>query len=133
MYPICNTTKVINRQTLFEPFGYFDNLSRCVICHYLLFENAENNRYSGSQIDCAFNRLFRKGTRLSRPLWLVNSVRERVAAWLNITVSTVNNIAYKMKNNKLDSPKKTRLHTKWVTNLTKYTKCMRTRKLLESV
>ncbi|KAF7283824.1 hypothetical protein GWI33_022864 [Rhynchophorus ferrugineus] len=51
------------------------------------------------------------------PLLLVNTVRERVAAGLNITVSTVNNIAYKMKNNTLDSAEKTRLHTKWVTNL----------------
>ncbi|KAF7270762.1 hypothetical protein GWI33_016268 [Rhynchophorus ferrugineus] len=42
----------------------------------------------------------------------VNSVRERVAAALNIRVHTVNNIAYKMKNNTLDSPKKTRRHTK---------------------
>ncbi|XP_076260136.1 uncharacterized protein LOC143196357 [Rhynchophorus ferrugineus] len=47
----------------------------------------------------------------------VNSVNERVATVLNITVGTVNNIAYQMKNNTLDSPKKTRLHTKWVTNL----------------
>ncbi|XP_076259284.1 uncharacterized protein LOC143195735 [Rhynchophorus ferrugineus] len=47
----------------------------------------------------------------------VNSVRERITAVLNIIVGTVNNIAYKMKNNTLDSPKKTRLHTKWVTNL----------------
>ncbi|XP_076266374.1 uncharacterized protein LOC143200022 [Rhynchophorus ferrugineus] len=44
-------------------------------------------------------------------------VRERVAAALNISMGTVNNIAYKMKNNTLDSPKKTRLHTKWVMSL----------------
>ncbi|XP_076270042.1 uncharacterized protein LOC143202414 isoform X2 [Rhynchophorus ferrugineus] len=46
----------------------------------------------------------------------VNSVRERVAAVLNITVGSVSNITYKMKNNNLDSPKKNRLHTKCVTN-----------------
>ncbi|XP_076251661.1 uncharacterized protein LOC143190934 [Rhynchophorus ferrugineus] len=48
---------------------------------------------------------------------LIAALMEWVPAVLNTTVGTVSNIAYKMKNNTLDSPKKTRLHTKWMTNL----------------
>ncbi|XP_076253536.1 uncharacterized protein LOC143191963 [Rhynchophorus ferrugineus] len=54
---------------------------------------------------------------VDNPFHVSKQLLPRVAAVLSITVGTVNNIAYKMKNKRLDSPKKTRLHTKWVTNL----------------
>ncbi|XP_076256749.1 uncharacterized protein LOC143194068 [Rhynchophorus ferrugineus] len=71
----------------------------------------------GHKLIAALIDYFEKERDKKGPILLLNSVRKRVAAGLNIIVSTVNNITYKMKNNKLDSPKKTRLHTKWVTNI----------------
>ncbi|XP_076268904.1 uncharacterized protein LOC143201616 [Rhynchophorus ferrugineus] len=60
---------------------------------------------------------FKKERNNGGTLLPVNSVKVHVAAALNVSMGTVVNIVYKMKNNMLSSIKETRLHMKWVTNL----------------
>ncbi|XP_076259511.1 uncharacterized protein LOC143195866 [Rhynchophorus ferrugineus] len=71
----------------------------------------------GHKLIAALIDYFEKERDNEGPLLLVNSVRGWVPSALNISVATMNNIAYKMKNNTLDSAKKNHLHTMWVTNL----------------